>query len=297
MRVYNNNSQLYIKNLATSICKDPASLENWRCLHIKAKDDSTYESSEIEINKLKAIHKNIECDIVHCSDNDIFLISRELFAEQLCDLAYELMDVDSRVGESGKGNAIPNDIHIYDLFRDWRVIRALLFEKTGEVPQIPAIESDSNSAEDIDCNAYDFSAFEDVFKEARKLRVARDPAHVMIVEDDPLTKRIVSNCFKENYAIISAANAEEAVSNYLLYAPDIVFLDIGLPDVSGFQVLQQIIKIDPDAYIVMFSSNSYLDNITNALNCGASGFVAKPFRKEKMQHYIEDSALHHRKKG
>lgn len=121
------------------------------------------------------------------------------------------------------------------------------------------------------------------------------PLHVMLVEDDPLTRRLVTGAFKENYALITAESAEEAVANYLLHAPDIVFLDIGLPDASGLQVLQSIMDSDPEAYVVMFSGNSYLDNVTTALGIGASGFVGKPFKKEKMRHYIEDSALHHNK--
>jgi DNA-binding NtrC family response regulator len=117
----------------------------------------------------------------------------------------------------------------------------------------------------------------------------------MVVEDDPLTRRLVANAFKQDYALITAATAQEAVMNYLIHAPDIVFLDIGLPDANGFNVLHQIMTSDPDAYVVMFSGNSYLDNVTNALSNGAAGFISKPFKKDKMFQYIQESSRHHHK--
>ena len=144
-------------------------------------------------------------------------------------------------------------------------------------------------------NFGEIASLQEVFAEAKKRRKGRQPQYVMVVEDDPLTRRIVSQAFKENYAMIAAANAHEAVADYLLYAPDVVFLDIGLPDASGFAVLKQIIACDPDAYVVMFSSNHYPENVSRAMDAGASGFIAKPFRKESLHDYIHGSAIHHRK--
>ncbi|MFZ4541323.1 MAG: response regulator [Rickettsiales bacterium] len=135
----------------------------------------------------------------------------------------------------------------------------------------------------------------DVFNEAKKRRKTRYPQYVMVVEDDLLTRRILSHAFKENYALILTQNAHEAVADYLLYAPDVVFLDIGLPDASGFDVLKQIIACDPDAYVVMFSSNHFPDNVSKAMDAGASGFIAKPFKKENLSGFIRGSATHHQK--
>jgi DNA-binding NtrC family response regulator len=145
---------------------------------------------------------------------------------------------------------------------------------------------------------YDFgeiTSLQEVFNEAKKRRKGRQPQYVMVVEDDALTRRIVSQAFRDNYALIAAQNAHEAVADYLLHAPDIVFLDIGLPDASGFDVLKQIIACDPDAYVVMFSSSHYPEIISKAMDAGASGFIAKPFKKENLSGFIRGSAAHHQK--
>ncbi|MDX2074723.1 MAG: response regulator [Alphaproteobacteria bacterium] len=141
----------------------------------------------------------------------------------------------------------------------------------------------------------EIASLNELFSEAKKLRKARLPARVLVVEDDPLTRRIVTGSFKEHYAMVSSSTAQEAVEDYLMYAPDIVFLDIGLPDVDGFVALDLIMGIDPDAFVVMFSSNGYPENVEKALKMGAKGFVKKPFKKETMQRYIQGSALHHQK--
>lgn len=278
MRLHHDNPASFIQGLALSIDKDPASMENWRCLYIEHKEEVPFERYEHLLAKLKEAHPEADCDVIQCMGNAVLFISRDLAPLQLGALAEELIKADERL-------QMKPDIHIYDLFADWREVRQILHRQASNAPapQLPA-------------SGYhfgDIASLGEVFDEAKKLRRTRLPLHVMIVEDDALTRRIVSGTFKENYAIIAAANAQEAVANYLMHAPDIVFLDIGLPDTSGFDVLRQIMALDPQAYVVMFSANSYLENVTAALCAGASGFIAKPFRKEKMRHYIEDSAIHH----
>lgn len=281
MRIHSDNSKSFIQALAASINKDPASLESWRFLHIGHSEESMKQGRAAILNQLKKTHTELDCDMVQCTDNDILFISHSLNQDQFHALANEFINAAS-VQEGGVA-----EYALYDLFQDWRYVRDLLLAKTG-----------GSKISERRASCYNFgeiASLSEVFAEAKKLRKARLPLHVMLVEDDPLTRRIVTGAFKENYALITAANAQEAVANYLMHAPDIVFLDIGLPDASGFDVLHQIMASDEDAYVVMFSSNGYLDNVTEALSSGASGFVAKPFRQERMRQYIQNSALHHRK--
>jgi len=77
---------------------------------------------------------------------------------------------------------------------------------------------------------------------------------------------------------------------YMTYQPDVVFLDINLPDKNGYEVLQWIMRNDPGANVVMFSSNDHMDNITDALDAGASGFIGKPFIKKQLLDYIQGNA-------
>jgi len=281
MRNHTAPVEPFLQSLALSIAKDPASLAHWWCLHIKRTDESQAEARAAIMQRLKEVHRDVDCDVVQCRDHDILLISRNVQDERLHAIADEFssaaFDVEGLVAECT----------LYDLARDTIRLQALLEEKASTATPLPPLTPRHDFGE--------VASLADVFMEAKKLRSSRQPLHVMVVEDDPLTRRLVTTAFKERYAVISASNAQEAVMNYMLHAPDIVFLDIGLPDASGLDVLGRLMSCDQHAYVVMFSGNSYLDNVTAALSHGASGFIAKPFKKETMSHYIEQSAIHHHK--
>lgn len=74
--------------------------------------------------------------------------------------------------------------------------------------------------------------------------------------------------------------------SYVEHAPDIVFLDIHLPDMDGRELLKQIREFDGDAYVVMLSGDSLPRNVIETKKAGAAGFITKPFNKEKVMHYI-----------
>lgn len=141
----------------------------------------------------------------------------------------------------------------------------------------------------------EIGALQEVFLEAKMRRPSRHPAHVLVVEDDPITRYVVKGALGEANAMIIEENARSAVASYLMHAPDIVFLDIALPDVSGFTVLDQIMVLDPDAYVVMFSSHTAAAYVDRAMASGAKGFVAKPFKKETLRNYIQVGSAHHHK--
>jgi CheY-like chemotaxis protein len=111
-------------------------------------------------------------------------------------------------------------------------------------------------------------------------------AKVLLVEDDPVTRWMVRHALKNECQLATAATANRAFALYPSWKPDIVFLDINLPDNNGLAVLEWIKRNDPGACVVMFSSINNMDSIAGALETGANGFVAKPFLKESLVHYI-----------
>ena len=115
-----------------------------------------------------------------------------------------------------------------------------------------------------------------------------DKPKVLLIEDDPVTRWMVRHSLKNECDFMTAAYANKVFALYRTYEPDIVFLDIDLPDCSGHRVLKWIMNNDPGAYVVMFSSNNTLDNITTALDNGAQGFIAKPFLKADLLAHVHE---------
>lgn len=282
MRIILENTEQYIQALAASIGKDPASLESWRCIVIKPRAALSNQERQGRLTILEALqieNKEASCDIVVCTDEEILLIGRAVDLPTLQQVQIYL------TGSEGEDEQ--HEIQTHDMFFGWRDIRNLLLSKV----KVPQVLEEPETCEDLG----DTASLQETFKSLKEQKSKRTIPYVLLVEDDEMTRRLVATMFKEQYHVITAANAKEALSKYLTNAPDIVFLDINLPDHDGFQVLKKILENDPEAYVVMFSGNSYIDNITHALTIGASGFVAKPFNGDKMRHYIDDCALANRK--
>lgn len=120
-------------------------------------------------------------------------------------------------------------------------------------------------------------------------REKREEVNVLIVEDDVFSQTLVKGTVGKSYPVVGAKNGFEAITLYADKAPDIMFLDIDLPDITGHDVLGKILKMDPQAYIVMLSGNGDKDNVLQAVQGGAKGFVGKPFTREKLFQYIQKS--------
>lgn len=120
-------------------------------------------------------------------------------------------------------------------------------------------------------------------------REQRTKPHILVVEDDPFTQKLVGRALGTLYDVFYADSAAQAVQLYVRHAPDILFLDIGLPDVDGHTVLQKILDMDRHAYVVMLSGNGNKENVIKAVQNGAKGFVGKPFTKIRLEEYIQKS--------
>lgn len=120
-------------------------------------------------------------------------------------------------------------------------------------------------------------------------RQRREESRVLIVEDDRFTASYTANILSKDYDLTVARNGEEAIEAYIDQAPDIVFLDIHLPGLSGHETLQAIKAVDPKAFVVMLSVDTMKENIVEAAQGGAKNFLKKPFSKERLLNVVKTS--------
>jgi two-component system chemotaxis response regulator CheY len=90
--------------------------------------------------------------------------------------------------------------------------------------------------------------------------------------------------------IYEAADGEEAVQKYFEHKPDVVFMDIVMPKVTGLDALKQIIEKDPDAKVIMASSVGTQGHLKEALKAGAADFLQKPIADEDARKVLENAA-------
>jgi len=82
--------------------------------------------------------------------------------------------------------------------------------------------------------------------------------------------------------IYEASSGDAAISAFQKNLPDVVFLDIELPDMDGQEILKKIKSAKQNAFVVMISAHSSVENVKAAISNGASGFIVKPFSPRKI---------------
>jgi two-component system KDP operon response regulator KdpE len=108
------------------------------------------------------------------------------------------------------------------------------------------------------------------------------PATVLVVEDDPsLTAALATTLKAAGYRPVTARNAAEGLRWFAHYAPDIVLLDLGLPDRDGLSVIREI-RERSTTPIVVLSARSAEAMKVEALDLGADDYVAKPFGVDEL---------------
>lgn len=129
------------------------------------------------------------------------------------------------------------------------------------------------------------------FSRALEKRQQRENLHILIVEDQKFSRLMLKTFLAKAYEVTDVETGEDALAEYIISAPDIVFLDIELPKVNGYKVLKLLTKLDKKAFIIMVTANNYKEDVDKSLTLGAKGFVAKPYTKDKIYECVEDFIL------
>ena len=102
---------------------------------------------------------------------------------------------------------------------------------------------------------------------------------VLIVDDSRTSRRILKDILERaGYEVRGEAiNGKEGVEMYAKLLPDIVTMDITMPEMDGIEALREIRAQFPDAKVVMITAAGQKDKMMEAVKLGAAEFVAKPF--------------------
>ena len=102
-------------------------------------------------------------------------------------------------------------------------------------------------------------------------------AKILIIDDEPQIRRLLKIIFQENnFKIGEASSGDEALREVNNFNPDIIILDLGLPDLDGQEVLKMIKEVSKAKIIILSVRNTQQDIVT-ALDNGADDYVVKPF--------------------
>jgi two-component system chemotaxis response regulator CheY len=120
-----------------------------------------------------------------------------------------------------------------------------------------------------------------------KQRENRDENVILIIDDDMFIRKSLSSLLGDRAEIHEVSNGAEAVNAYMKYNPDVVILDIHMPEINGLDLVSELNKKDYSAFVLVSSSDSVKENVLEAMNRGAIGFLAKPVKKDRMFEYLD----------
>lgn len=112
---------------------------------------------------------------------------------------------------------------------------------------------------------------------------------VMIVDDTAFMRMIMRSIIEElgHEVIAEASNGLEAVNMYHSFRPDLITMDITMPEMDGVSAVKKIKTMDASAKIVMCSAMGQREMVLDAIRNGASDFVVKPIQKERVSEAIQ----------
>ena len=112
---------------------------------------------------------------------------------------------------------------------------------------------------------------------------------VLVVDDAAFMRIKLKDILeKNNYEVVGEAqNGIEAIEKYTELSPDIVTMDITMPEMDGVEALKGIKAFDPNAKILMCSAMGQQSMVMDAIRAGAVDFIVKPFDTERVIHALD----------
>ncbi|WP_200414399.1 response regulator [Arcobacter sp. FWKO B] len=107
---------------------------------------------------------------------------------------------------------------------------------------------------------------------------------VLIVDDSLIIRKKISSILQKlgHEVAGDAQNGTEAIKKYTELKPDLVTMDITMPDMDGITAVTHIIKQNHDAKIIMITSHGQEDMVIKSIQAGAVGYMLKPITEEKL---------------
>ena len=114
-------------------------------------------------------------------------------------------------------------------------------------------------------------------------------ARVLVVDDAAFMRKVLTDALAQggHEVVGEAGNGNEAVARYEELRPDVITLDITMPEKDGLQALREILVSDPAARIVMCSALGQESKVLESIKSGAKDFVVKPFQPERVLQAVD----------
>jgi two-component system, response regulator, stage 0 sporulation protein F len=120
-----------------------------------------------------------------------------------------------------------------------------------------------------------------------------ETGRILVVDDEGAVREVLCDYFVDRgYAVVQAANGQEALATFARERPDVVLLDIRMPGLDGVQVLKRLREADPHVAVIMVTANEDVGLARETLSIGAFDYVAKPFDFDHLSRMVVAACVH-----
>ena len=121
------------------------------------------------------------------------------------------------------------------------------------------------------------------------------PLRIMVVDDSLLTIKKLSAMLETlgHQVVHTARSGVTICEDYATHQPDIVTMDITMPEVNGIEATRTLVAKYPGALVIMVTSHGQEQMVLDAVKAGAKAYVLKPFKKERLEESLTQVMEHH----
>jgi two-component system, chemotaxis family, chemotaxis protein CheY len=114
---------------------------------------------------------------------------------------------------------------------------------------------------------------------------------ILIVDDSPISVKIIKSCIPKDkdYELFDANDGQAGVEKYKTLKPDLTFMDLTMPVMNGFQALEEILKFDQKAKVIILTADVQIKAVSKAHDLGAFSVLKKPPAKETIAAAIKEA--------
>ncbi|MDT8419680.1 MAG: sigma-54 dependent transcriptional regulator [Desulfuromonadales bacterium] len=107
---------------------------------------------------------------------------------------------------------------------------------------------------------------------------------VLLIDDDVSLRRVVEFTLEEaGYQVVTATNGEDGLRLFRQTRPALVITDVQMPGISGYQVLEEVLQLDPQVLVIIVTAFSTVEQAVGAMKAGAFDYLTKPFSRDQLR--------------
>ncbi|MDY6903107.1 MAG: response regulator [Thermodesulfobacteriota bacterium] len=116
---------------------------------------------------------------------------------------------------------------------------------------------------------------------------------ILIVDDSPVARKMLKNSIPKDkgYEIFEATDGRDGIKKYQILRPQVVFMDLTMPDVDGYKALEEIRKLDKNAMVIVTTADVQPKSISNVMELGAFTLLKKPAKAQIIEEALSKAEM------